>query len=50
MNRRTLIGVGTALLLAATTPFVNAQERTEVTLLYTATSGFLTAWVATDQG
>ena len=50
MNRRTLIGVGTALLLAATTAFVNAQERTKVTLLYTATSGFLTAWVATDQG
>jgi len=50
MNRRTLIALGSALLLAATTPFAGAQERTKVTLLYTATTGFLTAWVATDQG
>lgn len=48
MNRRTLMMATAALVLAALP--LQAQERTPVTLLYTATTGFMTAWVAADQG
>ncbi|WP_168192208.1 ABC transporter substrate-binding protein [Pararhodobacter marinus] len=48
MNRRTLM-MGSAALLMTVLP-LQAQERTSVTLLYTATTGFMTAWVAADQG
>lgn len=50
MKRRTLLTASTALALSLTAIPSMAQDRTPVTLLYTATTGFLTAWVATDQG
>ncbi|MCW1935070.1 ABC transporter substrate-binding protein [Pararhodobacter zhoushanensis] len=48
MKRRTLMLASAAVALMALP--LQAQERTHVTLLYTATTGFMTAWVAADQG
>lgn len=36
--------------LAGSAVPVVAEDRTNVTMLYTATTGFMTAWVATDKG